>query len=148
MVESAPRLDAYMWARKSRPTYYYDELSFREYGFYLTDGLNAATSGCRKGARIATLDSVNPFPALLGWPEGGGMLFVSAPELLSESYHLKPEEMFRQIDCVLVPKTQVDTGIREFLMSVYGKYLDANYAKSTETVLWTVLTLRTGSSRL
>jgi hypothetical protein len=147
-LESAPMLDAYAWARKSRPAYYYDELSFPEYGFYLTDGMNAATSGCRKGARIATLDSVNPFPALLGWPEGGGMVFVSAPELLSESYHLKPEEMLRQIDCVLIPKTQADVGTREVLTSIYGKYLNANYSKSTETVLWTVLTLRTSSSRL
>jgi hypothetical protein len=139
-VNRFPALDAFMWARKSRPLYYYDDLSFPEYEFYLADGLKAATSGCRKGARIATLDSVNPFPALLGWPEGGGMIFVGPPSLVSESHHLSAEEMFRQIDCVLVPKIQAATGVREFLTNVYGKYLDANYVKTKETVLWTVLT--------
>ena len=139
-VDRFPSLDAFMWARKSRPLYYYDDLSFPEYEFYLADGLKAATSGCRKGARIATLDSVNPFPALLGWPEGGGMIFVAPPSLVSESHHLSAEEMFRQIDCVLVPKIQAATGVREFLTNVYGQYLDANYIKTKETVLWAVLT--------
>ena len=139
MVKSEPPLDAYMLARTSRPPYPWDNLSFPEYKFYLSDGLNAATSGCLKGARIATLDFVNPFPALLGWPEGGGMVFVDQPWLVSETHHLSAAEMFRQIDCVLVPKAQMLTGLREFFRRVYGEYLDAKYAKTTETALWTVL---------
>ena len=139
MVKSAPPLDAYMLARMSRPPYPWDNLSFPEYKFYLSDGLNAATSGCPKGARIATLDFVNPFPALLGWPEGGGMVFVDQPWLVSETYHLIAEEMFRQIDCVLVPKAQMLKGVREFFTRIYGEYLHAKYAKTTETALWTVL---------
>ncbi len=147
-VERFPTLDAFMWARKSRPLYYYDDLSFPEYEFYLADGLKAATSGCRQGARIATLDSVNPFPALLGWPEGGGMIFAEPPSLVSESHHLSAEEMFRQIDCVLVPKIEAATGVREFLTNVYGQYLDANYVETKETVLWTVLTPRSDQKKM
>ena len=139
MVKSEPPFDAYMLARTSRPPYPWDNLSFPEYKFYLSDGLNAAASGCPKGARIATLDFVNPFPALLGWPEGGGMVFVDQPWLVSETHHLSAEEMFRQIDCVLVPKAQMLTGVRGFFTRIYGEYLDAKYAKTTETALWTVL---------
>jgi hypothetical protein len=142
MVESSAPLDGYMIARSSRPAHHFDLLSFPEVGFYLDEGLKAANSGCRKGSRIATLDFVNPFPALLGWPEGGGMIFVADKYLMSQAHHLSDEEMFRQIDCVLIPKLQLGYGTRESLTDIYGPYLQANFVKTGETELWTVLSAK------
>ena len=68
------------------------------------------------------------------------MVFVDQPWLVSETHHLSAEEMFRtESDGVLVPKAQMLTGVREFFTRIYGEYLDAKYAKTTETALWTVL---------
>jgi hypothetical protein len=142
MVESAAPLDGYMMARSSRPAHHFDLLSFPEVALYLDEGLKAANSGCRKGSRIATLDFVNPFPALLGWPEGGGMIFVADKYLMSKAHHLSDEEMFRQIDCVLIPKLQLGYGTRELLTNIYGSYLQANFLKTGETELWTVLSTK------
>ena len=142
MVKSSTALDGYMMARGSRPGHRYELLSFPEVGFYLDEGLKAANSGCRKGSRIATLDSVNPFPALLGWPVGGGMIFVQKDYLISKEHHLSDEDMFRQIDCVLVPKLQLVFEVRELLTDIYGPYLQANFVKTGETGLWTVLSAK------
>jgi hypothetical protein len=146
MVESATPLDSYMMARASRPGHHYELLTFPEVGFYLDEGLKAANAGCRKGSRIATLDSVNPFPALLGWPVGGGMVFVQKDYLISREHHLSDEDMFRQIDCVLVPKLELVYEVRELLTDIYGPYLRANFVKTGETQLWTVLSAKAGGS--
>ena len=146
-VENSPPLDGYMMARASRPGHHYELLSFPEVGFYLDEGLKAANSGCRKGSRIATLDSVNPFPALLGWPVGGGMLFVQKDYLISREHHLSDEEMFGQIDCVLVPKLELVYEVRELLTDIYGPYLRANFIKTGETQMWTVLSAKAAASK-
>jgi hypothetical protein len=147
MVENSPPLDGYMMARTSRPAHHFELLSFPEVAFYLDEGLKAANSGCRKGSRIATLDFVNPFPALLGWPVGGGMIFVADKYLMSRAHHLSDEEMFRQIDCVLIPKLQLGYGTRELLTDIYGPYLQANFVKTGETEVWTVLSAKAGEPK-
>ncbi len=145
MKTSTP-LDGFMMGRQSRPAHRLEILSFPEVGFYLDEGLKAANSGCRKGSRIATLDNVNPFPALLGWPVGGGMIFVADRYLISREHHLSDEEMFGQIDCVLIPKVQLD-GVRDLLEDIYGPYLQANFVKTGETNTWTVLSAKAAESK-
>jgi hypothetical protein len=146
LVESSTPLDGYIMARETRPGHHYELMTFPEVGFYLEEGLKAANSGCRKGSRIETLDNVNPFPALLGWPVGGGMIFVADHYLISKEHHLSDEEMFGQIDCVLIPKLQLDHA-RDVLQDIYGPYLQANFVKTGETQTWTVLSAKAAESK-
>lgn len=146
MVKNSPPLDGYIMARASRPSHHFELLSFPEVGFYLDEGLKAANSGCRKGSRVATLDFVNPFPALLGWPVGGGMIFVADKYLMSRAHHLSGDEMFRQIDCILVPKVEL-AGVRGLLTDIYGPYLQTNFVKTGETETWIVLSSKAGEPK-
>jgi hypothetical protein len=141
LIESIPTLEMFMLARSSKLRGLWDNLSFPEYGFYLNEGLKAVKAGCRNEARIATFDFVNPFPVLLGWPEGGGMIFTEPGYLVSKDYHLSENELFRGIDCVLIPKMPLKRGTKQFLLDIYGHFVQENYKKTFESDLWTVMDL-------
>ena len=68
------KLDMFAFARAIRPQDYWDRLLMGEYADYLRSGIAAAREGCEDRARISTIDVRNPFPMLLGWPTGGGMI--------------------------------------------------------------------------
>src|SRR5579871_831872 len=133
----APLGDVMSYARISKK-YQWDFLNAQEYDFSIEEGLKAARAGCPPNARIATLDLVNPFPLLLGWPEGGGMLFVLDNYLASRKAHPSPQAMFGRIDCILVPELQLVPGTRPFLLDVYGPYIRDNFDKTHESGFWTV----------
>ena len=146
LIESIPTLEMFMLARASKSRGLWDNMSFPEYGFYLNEGLKAVKAGCRNEARIATFDFVNPFPVLLGWPEGGGMIFTEPGYLVSKDHHLSENELFRGIDCVLIPKMPLKSGTKQFLLDTYGHFVQANYTKTHESDLWTVMGSYTAQS--
>jgi hypothetical protein len=133
-------LDVLAFARETKRKHLWDNLSPWEYAYYLKDGIRAAQDGCETHARISTLDFVNPFPFLLGWPEGGGMVFVAPNYLLSEKAHLPDDIMFRDITCVMVPKLPSVKSARDLLLKIYWPYLSKTFTLSHETDMWTVLT--------
>ena len=137
-----PTLDTFAFARESRPNAYWDRLTMGEYADYLRSGIAAARQGCEDRARIGTIDMLNPFPMLLGWPTGGGM-FAAAPNfLLSKKAHLPNEVMFRDINCVMIPKLPVLLGDRDGLLDIYGSFLSQSFEQSFESDMWTELKLR------
>ena len=87
----ATALDAFGIARASRPMERWDTLTMSEFRDYLTDGLQAARKGCKQGDRILTTDVSNPFPLLLGWPVGGGMVVLQPGLTLSDKAHPSPD---------------------------------------------------------
>ena len=117
------KLDVFALARATKPKNYWDNLLMGEYGDYLRSGIAAARQGCSDRAHISTIDVVNPFPVLLDWPEGGGMFFAAAGYLTSKKAHLPDEVMFRDIDCVMVPKLPAQIGFRDALLDIYGPFL-------------------------
>jgi hypothetical protein len=146
LMESIPAVETFSLARGSKVRGVWDNVSFPEYAFYSSEGMKAANVGCRKGARIATFDFVNPFPALLDWPEGGGMLFVAPGYLISAGHHPSENEMLRGIDCILIPKMPVLPAAKQFWLEVYGPFTQANFKKTFESDLWTVMTGNTVQS--
>lgn len=133
--------DAFAVGRFFKPEYRFDTLTMLEYRDYLTDGMQAARRGCEPESRILTFDNGNPFPLLLTWPAGGGVLVVHPDQLVSKKVHPSDEEMFRNINCVLVPKLPASLNARDFMLDVYGRRLSERFAASYETPLWKVFKL-------
>jgi hypothetical protein len=112
-----------------------------EYREYLTDGIRAARVGCEPDSRILTFDNGNPFPLLLSWPVGGGILIVHPNRIVSKKAHPSDQEIFRNINCVLVPKLPTSLIARDFMLDVYGRHLSEKFGASYETPLWKVFKL-------
>jgi hypothetical protein len=134
-------VDAFAVGRFFKPEYRFDTLTMLEYRDYLADGMQAARLGCQPDSRILTFDNGNPFPLLLTWPTGGGMLVVHPDRLVSKKAHPSDDEMFRNINCVLVPKLPASLNARDFMLDVYGRRLSQKFAASYETPLWKVFKL-------
>ena len=132
-------LDAFAIGRAFRPMQRWDTLSMSEFRDYLTDGMRAAREGCKQGDRILTIDVINPFPLLLGWPEGFGMTYFQPGQTISDKAHPAPEKIFQNIDCVLVPKLPVEMAARNLLLDIYGAYLSQHFNPVAETALWNAL---------
>jgi hypothetical protein len=141
-IDKTPKLDMFALTRAIRPKVYWDDLLMGEYAEYLRTGISAARQGCEDRARISTIDALNSFPMLLGWPTGGGMFYAAAGYLMSKKAHLPNEVMFRDINCVMIPKLPVQIGYRDALLEIYGPFLSQSFEQSFESDMWTVLRRR------
>ena len=141
-IDKMSKLDMFAFARARRPKVYWDDLLMGEYADYLHSGIAAAREGCEDRARISTIDVVNPFPMLLGWPTGGGMFFAAAGYLTSKNAHLPDEVMFRDINCVMIPKLPVQIGFRDALLDIYWPFVSKSFEQSFESDMWTVFRRR------
>ena len=141
-IDKTPKLDMFALTRAVRPKVYWDDLLMGEYADYLRTGISAARQGCEDRARISTIDALNSFPMLLGWPTGGGMFYAAAGYLMSKKAHLPNEVMFRNINCVMIPKLPVQIGYRDALLEIYGPFLSQSFEQSFESDMWTVLRRR------
>jgi hypothetical protein len=145
-IGKMPALDIFTSARVIRPKTYWDNLLMNEYSDYLHGGMTAALKGCADRSRISTIDAVNPFPMLLGWPTGGGTSFAAVGYAISKKAHLPDEIMFRDINCVMIPKAPVMSGSRDGLLDIYWPFLSRSFQQSFESDMWTVLNRRAQSS--
>jgi hypothetical protein len=141
-IDKTPKLDMFAFTRAIRPKVYWDNLLMGEYADYLRSGIAAARDGCENRARIVTIDGPNPFPMLLGWPPGGGMFFAAPGYLMSKKAHLPNEVMFRDINCVMIPKLPIQIGSRDALLDIYGPFLSQSFEQSLESDMWTILRRR------
>jgi hypothetical protein len=141
-IDKTPKLDMFAFTRAIRPKVYWDNLLMGEYADYIRSGIAAARDGCENRARIVTIDGPNPFPMLLGWPPGGGMFFAAPGYLMSKKAHLPNEVMFRDINCVMIPKLPIQIGSRDALLDIYGPFLSQSFEQSLESDMWTILRRR------
>ena len=120
-------------------------LSEAEYAISLEDGFKAARDGCGQNARILNADQVNPFPAVLDLPVGGGMVWLE-PRTLSLNRHPSVDKMFENITCVMVPKMPICYPCRQLFLNIYDKYLKHNFGMRADTDYWIVYKLNRGPS--
>lgn len=120
-------------------------LSEAEYAVSLEDGFKAAREGCGENARILTADQVNPFPAVLDLPVGGGMVLLE-PRTFSIKSHLPPDRMFNNISCIMVPKMPICYACRQLFLSIYDEYLKAKFVVTRETDYWIAYKVNRGLS--
>ena len=62
--------------------------------------------------------------------------------LTSKNAHLPDEVMFRDINCVMVPKLPVQIGFRDALLGIYWPFLSKSFEQSFDSDMWTVLKRR------
>jgi len=110
-------------------------LSEAEYAVSLEDGFKAARHGCGENARILTADQVNPFPAVLDLPVGGGIVWLE-PRTLSLNRHPSADKMFENISCVMVPKMPICYGCRQLFLRIYGEYFKTSFTTTADTDYW------------
>jgi hypothetical protein len=138
-------LDLFERARESTTNIPGMPLSEAEYALSLDDGFKAARGGCGVSARILTADVVNPFPAALDLPVGGRMIHIAPDRTISIVSHPSPDQMFRDITCVMFPKMPISYSARQMFSKIYSAYLEKNFKVRRETDYWTVYTVNTAS---
>ncbi len=104
---------------------------------YLRSLLDAAAlfAGDDTPSRVLVLDQVNAMPFVLGYPPPrGGPLW-----LLPEQPPRPAEEVFGDVDVVLVPKYSTLARSTVFALDTYGDYLSQSFPSRHDTESWTVL---------
>jgi hypothetical protein len=108
---------------------------------YVQTLLEAASlfAGDQRGRpRILILDQVNPLPFALGYPPPrGGNLWI-APQAPART----GEEVFDDVDVVMVPKYSTDAPSTVGALTSYGEYLARRFPLREQTPSWTILTRR------
>ncbi len=104
---------------------------------YLRSLLEAAAlfAGDDPPSRVLVLDQVNAMPFVLGYPPPrGGVLW-----LLPEERPRRAEEVFDDVDVVLVPKYSTLARSTVFALDTYGDYLSRSFPLRHDTASWMVL---------
>jgi hypothetical protein len=136
-----PPLDLFERTRASATGFPGMPLSAPEYALSLDDGFRTARAGCGAGARILNADLVNPFPAALDLPVGGGMIYIYADRTISKKSHPPANKMFSHITCVMVPKLPISYAARQLFLSIYQNYILENFTLGEGDDYWTVYKL-------
>jgi hypothetical protein len=104
---------------------------------YVQTLLEAAAlfAGEREPVRILVLDQVNAMPFVLGFPPPrGGELW-----LWPQNPARAAEEVFGDVDVVLVPKYSTLARSTIFAITTYGDYLSRTFPTRQESASWTIL---------
>jgi hypothetical protein len=117
-----------------------------EYGFMITyletlqDG-GAVLSGLPERAeRVSVLDFANPFSAGLGLPPPrGDNAWMHWQRNISAQHYPPPEDMFRDVKILMVPKWGINPAP---LRDLYGPYIGASFETFRESRFWIVMKRR------
>ena len=85
--------------------------------------------------KILVLDQVNPMPFVLGYPPPRGSELWLWPQHPPRA----ADEIFGDVDAVLVPKYSTLARSTVFAVETYGDYLSRRFPVREETASWTVL---------
>jgi hypothetical protein len=98
----------------------------------------AAATGTRpEDARIVVLDFSNPFTfALHAPPPRGTELWWHLGATFNETHAPRADEVFGDVDVVMVPKCAEEPPTRDALLRMYKDTLDGSFEKDGETQLW------------
>lgn len=112
----------------------------RFYFWTLHDGLSMLAKHAPRGS-ILTLDMVNPFNALLGRkPPKGVNVFLAYQRTIGEDLHPRADDLFRDVDVVMIPALSKNAQSGELLARLYAPYLRQHFEVVAKDRFWTVLT--------
>lgn len=93
--------------------------------------------------RVETLDFVNPFPFALQWPvTRGGNWCWHLGFSFSPAIHPSAEEVFGDVEIVMVPKQPGNERSYEPMKEIYGPYLEEHYSLVVQSAQWYLLRRR------
>ncbi|HZH52944.1 MAG TPA: hypothetical protein VEZ16_13815, partial [Microvirga sp.] len=124
-----------------------------EYGFMgryldtIEDGAKALSGLPGRPERVSVLDFANPFSAGLNLPPPrGDNAWLHWGRNVSAEHFIPPEEMFRDVRFLMLPKWGINPVP---LRDLYGAYVDANFDHAAETDFWIVAARRgTGADEM
>ena len=106
---------------------------------YLDTLLEAAAQLAERPRKVLVIDQVNPMPFVLGYPPPRGSLLWLGPSAPEQA----ADDLFRDVDVVLVPKYSTYAPATALTLSTYHEYLAQTFPVRTETASWTFLRRRT-----
>lgn len=108
-----------------------------EYFWTLVDGARLLRRPRRLGGSVFTLDTTNPFNALLGRsPPKGVDSWYHAGRTFNEASYRAPEQVFADVDVIMVPKAPVQPASHRLLEQLYGSYIDSHYTMVETSDYW------------
>jgi hypothetical protein len=105
---------------------------------YLTDGTDLLRRELRRGEKVTTLDTYNPFPFALGIePPRGGMASATYNYLFSDRLHPTADAFFGNADVVMYPKEhELQDNQWPGLMIYYYPEMERRFGLVAESAQW------------
>ncbi len=99
-----------------------------EYLWTLEDGARLLHEDPRLEGTVFTLDMANPLPALAQRQAPRGLdAWYHAGRTFNQEKHRAPQQMFADIDVIMVPKAPVDPASHFLLARLYAGYIERHY---------------------
>jgi hypothetical protein len=108
-----------------------------EYLWTLEDGARLLREDPRLAGKVFTLDMANPLNALTGRSAPRGIdSWYHAGRTFSAETHRGPEQIFADVDVLMLPKAPVDPDSHALLARLYGGYIARHYDLVATTDYW------------
>lgn len=118
-----------------------------EYFWSLEDGVQLLRREPGLSGKVFTLDMANPFNAFLARSAPRGIdSWYHAGRNFSEAEHRRADEIFADVDVIMVPKAPVQPASHMLLEQLYGSYIDSHYKMIETSDYWRAYT-RKGPTR-
>ncbi len=129
-----PTLEMYNKMRNQR---FKQVFSQPEYLRTLKDGLELLRRDRRLSGNVFVFDMGNPFNALLRRsPPRGVDAWNHKGRTMTETHYRAPEQMFADVDVVMVPKVSTELATTRLLLDVYGSYLGQRFELVAKSDYW------------
>lgn len=120
----------------ARPAHHFG-LTSAEYKAHTDDGLALLRAHGAASGKVLSMDFINPFHlALATVPARGDWICWDPNAVFSPSTHISPDELFRDVTAVLVPKRSFCMGFADAKLEIYSPVLIRDFREEGETALW------------
>jgi hypothetical protein len=108
-----------------------------EYFWTLQDGAGLLRQNPRLGGKVLALDMANPLNAVTGRSAPAGLdSWYHAARTFNEKTYRNPEQMFADVDVVMVPVAPVDPASHLLLSRLYGSHIQRHYELAASSDYW------------
>ena len=129
-----PTLEMYNKIRNQRFRQVFSQPEFLR---TIQDGVRLLRSDARLSGGVFVFDMGNPFNALLGrQPPKGVDAWNHNGRTLTETSYRPAQEMFADVQVVMVPKMSSELSTRQVLEKVYGGYLQSHFQQAAASDYW------------
>jgi hypothetical protein len=115
------------------------ELSQGEYVETINSGIHLLESHDIRSGKITTLDLANPFNFLThGAPSRGDYSWFHADRSISRNSHEPAENLFQDVNFIMVPTIPITYTTTRLLWELYGEYIERQYVLLARNKYWTL----------
>jgi hypothetical protein len=115
------------------------ELSQGEYLETINSGVHLLESQNIRSGKIITFDLANPFNFLTrGVPSRGDYSWFHADRSISTNSYKPPEDLFQDVNFIMVPTIPMTYTTTRLLWQLYGEYIERQYVLLARNKYWTL----------